>query len=148
MTNQHLSNVETTSKTEDIVVTALYKFTRFSDYADYREPLRQIMLDNGVRGTLLLASEGINGTISGDRAGIDAVLDYIQQIPAIGTVEYKESFTDTQPFFRTKVKLKKEIVTMGVEGIDPLQSVGRYVKPSEWNDLISDPEVLLSLIHI
>ena len=143
MTNQHLSTVETTSQTEDIVVTALYKFTRFSNYEDYRESLRQIMLDNGVRGTLLLASEGINGTISGDRAGIDAVLDYIQQIPAIGTVEYKESFTDTQPFFRTKVKLKKEIVTMGVEGIDPLQSVGRYVKPSECNDLISDPEVLL-----
>ncbi|MBE8425110.1 hypothetical protein IQA86_19670, partial [Leptospira borgpetersenii serovar Balcanica] len=103
MTNQHLSTVETTSQTEDIVVTALYKFTRFSDYEDYREPLRQIMLDNGVRGTLLLASEGINGTISGDRTGIDAVLDYIQQIPAIGTVEYKESFTDTQPFFHTKV---------------------------------------------
>ena len=143
MTTQNPISAEATSQQQDIVVTALYKFTRFNDYEDYREPLRQLMLDQEVRGTLLLASEGINGTISGSREGIDAVLDYIQQIPAIGQLEYKESFTDTQPFFRTKVKLKKEIVTMGVEGIDPLQSVGRYVKPSEWNDLISDPEVLL-----
>ena len=143
MTIEHSDNTASTEKPQDIVVTALYKFTRFDDYQQYREPLRQMMIDNEVRGTLLLACEGINGTISGDRSGIDTVLAYIQQIPAIGTVDYKESFTDTQPFFRTKVKLKKEIVTMGVEGIDPLQSVGRYVKPSEWNDLISDPEVLL-----
>ena len=80
MTTQNPSTAENTSQQENIVVTALYKFTRFDDYENYREPLRQLMLDKGVRGTLLLASEGINGTISGDRAGIDAVLDYIQQI--------------------------------------------------------------------
>ena len=94
------------------------------------------MLDHDVKGTLLLASEGINGTISGTRQGIDTVLDYLRSIEAIGTFTFKESYTDAQPFYRTKVKLKKEIVTMGVENIDPLESVGRYVKP------------ILTFIHI
>jgi len=131
------------SETNNIVVAALYKFTRFADFEQYREPILNSMLDNDVKGTLLLASEGINGTISGTRKSINNVLDYLRSIEAIGSFTFKESYTDAQPFYRTKVKLKKEIVTMGVEDIDPLQSVGRYVKPSEWNALISDPEVLL-----
>ena len=131
------------SVTNNIVVAALYKFTRFADFEQYREPILNTMLDHDVKGTLLLASEGINGTISGTRQGIDTVLDYLRSIEAIGTFTFKESYTDAQPFYRTKVKLKKEIVTMGVENIDPLESVGRYVKPSEWNALISDPEVTL-----
>ncbi|MBO1530269.1 rhodanese-related sulfurtransferase [Psychrobacter sp. F1192] len=131
------------SVTNNIVVAALYKFTPFAHFEQYRQPILNTMLDNEVKGTLLLANEGINGTISGSRQGIDNVLDYLRSIDAIGHFEFKESYTDTQPFYRTKVKLKKEIVTMGVEGIDPLQSVGRYVKPSEWNALISDPEVIL-----
>ena len=131
------------SEVNNIVVAALYKFTRFNDFEDYRQPILDVMLDNDVKGTLLIASEGINGTISGSRQGIDAVLDYLRSIEAIGSFTFKESYTSEQPFYRTKVKLKKEIVTMGVEDIDPLQSVGRYVKPSEWNALISDPEVIL-----
>ena len=131
------------SETNNIVVAALYKFTRFSDFEQYREPILNTMLDNEVKGTLLIASEGINGTISGSRQGIDNVLDYLRRIEAIGSFTFKESYTDAQPFYRTKVKLKKEIVTMGVENIDPLQSVGRYVKPQDWNALISDPEVIL-----
>ena len=131
------------SKINNIVVAALYKFTRFSDFESYRESILNIMLDNEVRGTLLIAAEGINGTISGSRQGIDSVLDYLRSIEAIGSFTFKESYTSEQPFYRTKVKLKKEIVTMGVEDIDPLQSVGRYVKPSDWNALISDPEVIL-----
>ena len=131
------------SVTNNIVVAALYKFTRFSDFEQYRQPILNTMLDNDVKGTLLIASEGINGTISGSRQGIDNVLEYLRSIEAIGNFEFKESYTNEQPFYRTKVKLKKEIVTMGVEDIDPLQSVGRYVKPSEWNALISDPEVIL-----
>lgn len=131
------------SAVNNIVVAALYKFTRFDDFEQYREPLLNKMLEHDVKGTLLLASEGINGTIAGRRQGIDTVLSYLRSIPAIGKFEVKESYTDIVPFYRTKVKLKKEIVTMGVEGIDPLQSVGRYVQPSDWNDLISDPEVLL-----
>ena len=146
--NQIQDNAKSTVSNNDtpnlpIVVTALYKFTPFADYENYQAPLKQVMLDNDVKGTLLIASEGINGTISGERTGMNKVLDYIRSIAAIGEFDYKESLTDAQPFYRTKVKLKKEIVTMGVEGIDPLQSVGRYVKPSEWNDLISDPDVLL-----
>ncbi|MDN3452271.1 rhodanese-related sulfurtransferase [Psychrobacter sp. 5A.1] len=131
------------SVTNNIVVAALYKFTRFSDFKQYREPILNTMLDNDVKGTLLIAAEGINGTISGTRQSIDTVLDYLRSIEAIGTFTFKESYTNEQPFYRTKVKLKKEIVTMGVENIDPLQSVGRYVKPSEWNALISDPDVIL-----
>ena len=131
------------STVNNIVVAALYKFTRFHDFEQYREPILHTMLDNGVKGTLLIASEGINGTISGERQGIDNVLNFLREIDAIGSFTFKESYTNEQPFYRTKVKLKKEIVTMGVEDIDPLQSVGRYVKPSDWNALISDPDVLL-----
>ena len=131
------------SEVNNIVVAALYKFTPFAEFEQYREPILNTMLEHGVKGTLLIAHEGINGTISGTRAGIDAVLNYLRSIEAIGEFVFKESYTDSQPFYRTKVKLKKEIVTMGVEGIDPLQSVGRYVKPHEWNALISDPDVVL-----
>ena len=141
--NSNKKPTEYDSETNNIVVTALYKFIRFDDFEQYREPILNAMLDNNVKGTLLLASEGINGTIAGSRASIDAVVAFLRTIPAIGEFDYKESYTDVEPFYRTKVKLKKEIVTMGVEGIDPLESVGRYVKPSEWNDLISDPDVLL-----
>ena len=131
------------SETNNIVVAALYKFTRFDNYEDYRQPILDTMLSNDVKGTLLIASEGINGTISGTRLGIDNVLEYLRSIEAVGSFTFKESYTNEQPFYRTKVKLKKEIVTMGVEDIDPLQSVGRYVKPKDWNALISDPEVIL-----
>ncbi|MDD7984069.1 rhodanese-related sulfurtransferase [Lentisphaera marina] len=124
-------------------VCALYKFVRLENYQEMREPLNQVMESNEVRGTLLLANEGINGTIAGPAKGIEAVLNYLNKDCGLEPIEYKNSFSEKAPFKRTKVKLKKEIVTMGVEGIDPLQSVGTYVKPSEWNELISDPEVVL-----
>jgi len=101
------------------------------------------MVDNEVRGTLLLAEEGINGTIAGSRSGIDAVLNWLGQDERLGNIVTKESFDESNPFYRTKVKLKKEIVTMGVEGIDPKHVVGTYVKPKDWNALISDPDVIL-----
>lgn len=125
------------------VVAALYKFTAFPDFEQWQAPIRQAMTDNDIKGTLLIAHEGINGTIAGPRTGIDTLLAFIQSIPAIGTVGVKESFTDNMPFYRTKVKLKKEIVTMGVTDIDPRVDAGQYVKPKDWNALISDPEVLL-----
>ncbi len=131
------------SDKHNVVVTALYKFTPFPNFADYRHKILKTMQAQGVKGTLLIAHEGINGTIAGSRNGIDHVLNYLRSIPEIGEFEFKESFVEEMPFYRTKVKLKKEIVTLGVEGIDPLQSVGRYVKPTEWNDLISDPDVVL-----
>lgn len=125
------------------VVCALYKFVDLPDYANLRQPLLNIMNQQQVRGTLLLAAEGINGTIAGSRKGIDFVLDWLRQDPRLGELDTKESLTDKPPFMRSKVKLKKEIVTMGVAGIDPRQVVGTYVEPKEWNALISDPDVLV-----
>jgi UPF0176 protein len=125
------------------VVCALYKFVTLDKYADLKPALLDCMLDHEVRGTLLLAQEGINGTIAGSREGIDAVLNHLRQDPRLAEISYKESFTDTAPFMRSRVKLKKEIVTMGVEGIDPKRVVGTYVKPEDWNDLISQDDVLL-----
>lgn len=125
------------------IVCALYKFARLENYADLRQPLFNVMDLNNVRGTLLLASEGINGTISGSRQGIDTVIVWLNSHEQLKPIITKESSTSESPFKRTKVKLKKEIVTMGIEDIDPQRSVGTYVAPQEWNSLISNPEVLL-----
>jgi UPF0176 protein len=125
------------------VVCALYKFATLENFEDLRKPLLNAMLGNEVHGTLLLAQEGINGTIAGTRQGIDAVLAFLRSDPRLAALDSKESLTDEMPFKRTKVKLKKEIVTMGVEGIDPKRVVGTYVEPEDWNVLISDPDVLL-----
>ena len=125
------------------VVCALYKFATLDQFAELRQPLLQTMLDNEVRGTLLLAQEGINGTVAGPREGIDTVLAWLRSDPRLASLDSKESLTDEMPFKRTKVKLKKEIVTMGVEGIDPKRVVGTYVAPEDWNSLISDPDVML-----
>ncbi|GAB3261746.1 rhodanese-related sulfurtransferase [Chitinimonas naiadis] len=129
--------------TQQIVVAALYKFVTLNDYEALREPLTQAMLDNGVKGTLLLAAEGINGTVSATREGIDGLLAWLKLDPRFHELDHKESYCDEQPFYRTKVKLKKEIVTMGVPNVDPNQQVGIYVEPQDWNALINDPEVLL-----
>jgi UPF0176 protein len=125
------------------VVCALYKFVHLEDFEKMRKPLYEVMDSNEVRGTLLLAHEGINGTISGSRTGIDIVLNWLNSDSRLNPISYKESYADIAPFKRTKVKLKKEIVTMGIEDIDPTRSVGAYVKPQDWNALILDPEVLL-----
>ena len=126
-----------------IVVCAMYKFVTLDDYESIRQPLLKLMLDNEVRGTLLLAKEGINGTVAGSRKAIDAVLNFLKSDSRLANISYKESYTDKPPFLRSRVKLKKEIVTMGVEGIDPKRVVGTYVKPKDWNQLISDPNILL-----
>lgn len=128
---------------QDVVVCALYKFAVLNDYKALRQPLLDLMLERDVHGTLLLAREGINGTIAGSREGIDAVKAWLNGDERFDGIDYKESFVDIQPFKRTKVKLKKEIVTMGVEGIDPKRIVGTYVQPKDWNALISDPDVVL-----
>jgi UPF0176 protein len=126
-----------------IVVAALYKFVSLPDYQELRQPLLDHCLAQGIKGTLLLASEGINGTVAGSRAAIDSLLTYLRGDERLATVSHKESFHEELPFYRMKVKLKKEIVTMGVEGIDPRHVVGTYVKPQDWNALISDPDVVL-----
>jgi UPF0176 protein len=128
---------------QNITVCALYKFVRLENFEQLKTPLLSVMLDNEVKGTLLLANEGINGTIAGTQSSIDAVLAHLATDERLGEVSHKYSYADENPFQRSKVKLKKEIVTMGVEGIDPNQVVGTYVKPKDWNALISDPDVLL-----
>ncbi len=125
------------------VTCALYKFVALPHFQSLRAPLLKVMTDNQVYGTLLLASEGINGTVSSTRKGIDTLLAWLDQQPGLDNIDCKESFDNKIPFYRTKVKLKKEIVTMGVEGIDPKKTVGTYVKPEDWNQLIADPEVLV-----
>ena len=112
--------------TQPIVVAALYKFVTLEDYVALREPLLQAMVDNGIKGTLLIAEEGINGTVSGSREGIDGLMAWLKNDPRMDDIDHKESYCDEQPFYRTKVKLKKEIVTLGVEGVDPNKKVAMF----------------------
>ncbi len=131
------------TKTEQILVAALYRFAVFNDPAELQGPLSSIASHHGVKGTLLLAREGINGTIAGTREGIDAVLAHIRKLPGCADIEHKESWAPEMPFNRLKVRLKREIVSMGVEDIDPNQIVGTYVEPLDWNELISDPDTVV-----
>ena len=124
-----------------ITIAALYHFTRFADPAALQAPLRLLCAQQGVKGSLLLAGEGINGTIAGSKDGIAAVLGHIRSLPGCADLEWKESFAQTMPFGRMKVRLKREIVTMGLPDIDPKARVGHYVPPADWNDLISQPDV-------
>ncbi|NNE00142.1 MAG: rhodanese-related sulfurtransferase [Pirellulaceae bacterium] len=126
---------------DPIVVAALYRFVTLDDYASLRDPILAVMQRAAVRGSLLLAAEGINGTVAGSRQGIDQVLAYLRSDPRLTSLEVKESLCEEMPFKRTRVRLKKEIVTMGVQGIDPNDAVGTYVDPKDWNHLISDPDV-------
>lgn len=126
-----------------IVVCALYKFVSLNDHEALREPLLALLDAERIRGTLLLAAEGINGTVAGSRAAIDRLQAWFAADTRFAGIDYKESLSETQPFYRTKVKLKQEIVTLGVEGIDPRRVVGTYVEPKDWNALISDPEVVV-----
>ncbi len=127
----------------NITVCALYKFVHLENFKTIKPTLLNVMEENNVKGTLLLALEGINGTIAGPKAGVENVLTFLNSDERLAGVSFKCSYHQENPFQRTKVKLKKEIVTMGVEGIDPNLTVGTYVKPKDWNALISDPDVLL-----
>lgn len=125
------------------VVAALYKFVGLPDYKTVQGPLLEFCLQNDIKGTLLLAHEGINGTVAGSRESIDALLSHLKSDTRLVDLTHKESLAEEMPFYRMKVKLKKEIVTLGVEDIDPTHVVGTYVEPQQWNDLISDPDVLV-----
>lgn len=123
------------------VVSALYKFVTLDSFESLKNPLLSVMKHHGIRGTLLLAKEGINGTIAGSAKAIEALYAWLEQKPHLDNIVHKESYSQTMPFNRTKVKLKKEIVTLGIEGIDPKRVVGTYVKPKDWNQLISSEDV-------
>ncbi len=128
---------------QQIVVSALYHFVKLENYQALRQPLYDFMIENDIRGTLLLANEGINGTVAGSQQSITRLHAWLRSDERLSDLRTKESYDETMPFYRTRVKLKKEIVTMGVQGIDPNQVVGTYVKPEDRNDLISDPEVAI-----
>jgi UPF0176 protein len=127
----------------EVVVAALYEFVTLKDFRALREPLLDCCQRAEIKGTILLAREGINGTIAGSRDGIDQVLAYLRSDSRFASLVHKESYDDHMPFYRMKVKLKNEIVTMGVDGIDPNELVGRYVKPADWNALVNDPDVIV-----
>lgn len=123
------------------IVAALYHFTRFDDPAALKPPLAKLCCGLGVTGTLLLAPEGINGTIAGTRAAIDAVLAHLRALPGCAGLDWKESTASAQPFGRMKVRQKREIVTMGQPQVDPIAGTGQYVDPVDWNALITAPDV-------
>lgn len=127
----------------EYLVAALYKFARLDNFEEMKAPLLEACLKADINGTLLLAREGINGTVAGSPQGIADVLAYLRSDPRLADLEHKESYAHDKPFYRMKVRLKKEIVTMGIAGIDPNDAVGTYVTPQDWNALISDPDVVL-----
>ncbi|MGF7005529.1 rhodanese-related sulfurtransferase [Aminobacter sp. BE322] len=124
-------------------VAALYRFCRLERFEELRQPLAAFCCARGIKGTLLLACEGINGTVAGTGEAIAALVSHLEAIPEFAGLEVKYSSAAEMPFHRMKVRLKREIVTMGVEDIDPLRSVGAYVEPSAWNALISDPDTVV-----
>ncbi|WP_187428395.1 hypothetical protein ROLI_038880 [Roseobacter fucihabitans] len=123
------------------IIAALYHFTRFGNPAELKPDLLALCTAEGVRGTLLLAPEGINGTIAGPRAGIDAVIAHLRALPGCGDLEWKEAISADAPFGKMKVRLKREIVTMGQPDVDPRARVGHYIDPADWNALIAAPDV-------
>lgn len=126
-----------------ITVAALYHFARLPDPAALRDPLLTLCADAGLRGSLLLAPEGVNGTVAGPRAGINRLIAHLRAIPGFAELEWKESHADTMPFGRMKVRLKREIVTMGQPDVDPTAAVGHYVEADQWNALIDAPDVVV-----
>jgi len=129
--------------TAPICIAALYQFTRFEDFAALREPLAKLCCGLKVKGTLLLAPEGVNGTIAGGDEAIGEVLDHIRALPGCASLDVKFSRAEAPPFQRMKVRLKREIVAMGEPDIDPLTDVGHYVEPEDWNALILDPNTIV-----
>ena len=124
------------------LVAALYKFTPFDDPDGLRPAIREIAEAGGVMGTILVAREGLNGTIAGPEAGVRAVLDYLRGLPGCADLDWKESWADEQPFRRLKVRLKREIVTLG-QPADPNARVGTYVTPEHWNEVVTDPDTVV-----
>jgi len=126
-----------------MIAAAFYKFAALPDFADLKAPLLAFCEERDVKGTILLAAEGVNGTIAGEAPQVRQVLDWLRRDPRLADLEHKESGATRQPFYRMKVRLKKEIVTMGVPGVDPTRMAGTYVKPQDWNRLLDDPEVVV-----
>jgi UPF0176 protein len=125
------------------VIAAFYKFVALQDYQDRREPLLNLCQQYQIKGTILLAAEGINGTIAGTRSSIEAIFAHLRADPCFADLEYKESTATKAPFDRLKVRLRPEIVTLGIPTVDPSNLVGTYIKPQDWNELIANPDVMV-----
>ena len=127
----------------NFLTAALYKFVELPDFADLKASLLDCCNHNQVKGTILLAAEGINGTIAGSSEGVHAVLKFLRSDVRFADLVHKESFSEKAPFYRLKIRLKREIVTMGIPDINPSLMAGKYVKPDEWNQLLDDPDVVV-----
>ena len=129
------------------LVTAFYHFAKNEQYVELQQPILEFCQKQQLKGTILLASEGINGTIAGNKDSITLFHDYIKNNALFNglfkNLEHKESWSKENPFYRMKVRLKKEIVALGVKGVSPTKQVGHYVKPEDWNELISDPDTII-----
>jgi UPF0176 protein len=125
------------------IVATFYKFVQIPNIEAQRKQLLAFCQEKEIKGTILLAQEGINGTIAAEKNAIAVTLDFLRCIPGLGDLEFKESTAQSPPFFRMKVKIKQEIVTLGRPEINPTQQVGTYVDPLDWNQIISDPEVVV-----
>ena len=137
------TDIAMTQPTRPVRVAALYKFAPFEDRDATRHALAALCCANGIKGTLLIAHEGINGTIAGSDAGVETVLAHVRALPGCADLNVKTSWADTLPFRRMKVCIKREIVTMGQPNIDPLAAAGHYVAPEDWNALIADPATIV-----
>lgn len=127
----------------EFLTAAFYKFVELHDFAELKVPLGACCQDHNVQGTILLANEGINGSIAGLPQDVYGVLNFLRQDSRLADLSAKESFSQKRPFYRMKVRLKQEIIKMGVSGLDPNQTVGKYVKPEDWNQLLADPNVVV-----
>ena len=125
------------------VVAALYRFAALEEWRELRSPLAAFCCERGIRGTLLIAREGINGTVAGEESAVRALVAHLEAIPALAGLDVKYSLAEKMPFHRMKVRLKREIVTMGVENIDPSRQAGAYVEAADWNALVSDPATVV-----
>ncbi|OIP71873.1 MAG: hypothetical protein AUK48_11980 [Oscillatoriales cyanobacterium CG2_30_44_21] len=130
-------------RTNPFVVATFYHFANLNDYAALRSPITEFGQSHDIKGVILLAPEGINATVVGDRNGIDALLNYLRSDPRLQNLEHKETYCDVIPYQKLRVRLKKELVKFGIDNIDPSNEAGLYVEPKDWNQLISDPDVLV-----
>ena len=126
-----------------LTVAALYHFAPIAEPQAVRDALHALCEGEALCGTLLIAHEGVNGTLAGPGAGIAALVDAIRAMPGFAAIEVKYSGAHMPPFKRLKVKVKREIVTMGVPDIDPVHGQGAYVEPKDWNALIADPDTVV-----
>jgi UPF0176 protein len=128
---------------KEIIIASFYKFVTLVDFETMREPMLEKMRAIHLKGTVILAAEGINGGFAGKREEMELLYQYMRSDSRLADLNFKETFDDKNPFDKAKVKLRKEIVTMGVKNVDPTISSGTYLNPEEWHEFIKDPNVIL-----